>query len=107
MSWAALAACAGILAIAWVMTDELGGWVSVPLLMALMASGLLLAKEKAAPAASVIAGTVCAAHAASLLVGERQSVPLLVAYLVCSLVLLANGWSLRRATGSPAASLGS
>lgn len=95
--WAALAACAGILAVAWIMTDELAGWVSLPLLMALMAGGLLIARDKTAPSASVVAGLACTVHAGLLLVGGDKEVSLLAGYLLSALALAACGVALRQA----------
>ncbi|MCI3133132.1 hypothetical protein [Phenylobacterium aquaticum] len=95
--WAALAACAGILAVAWIMTDELAGWVSLPLLMALMAGGLLIAREKTAPGASVVAGLACTAHAGLLLAGGNKEIVLLAGYLLSAVVLAAGGLALRQA----------
>jgi hypothetical protein len=94
-SWVALAACAAILTVAWIMTDELGGWVSLPLLMALMSGGLLIAREKTAPGASIVGGLACTAHAAALLVGGHANPALTAGYMIAGLVLAACGWSLR------------
>jgi hypothetical protein len=98
-TWLVLAACAGILAVAWVLTDALGGMVVLPLLMALMAGGLLIARERFAPGAAVVAGGVMFAHAVWLLVGGGLALALVGAYAVCALglgvcglVLRASGW---------------
>lgn len=93
--WAALAACAGILAVAWILTDELAGWVTLPLLMALMAGGLLVARERTAAGASVVSGFACTAHAVFLLTGGAKEVSLVAGYLLSALVLAACGFALR------------
>jgi len=96
--WAGLTACAGILAVAWILTDELAGWVSLPLLMALASGGLLIAREKTAAGASVVAGLACTLHAGVLLAGGAKEAPLLAGYLLSALVLSACGLALRKAT---------
>lgn len=104
-TWLALAACAGILAVAWVLTDALGGMVVLPLLMALMAGGLLIARERFAPGAAVVAGGVVFAHAAWMLVGGGQSLALVAVYAVCAVALLVCGLVLRASGWRPEASV--
>lgn len=106
MTWVALLACVGILAVAWVMTDALGGAVAVPLLMALMSGGLLIAREKTAPGAAIVAGVVVSAHGLLLLVEGGRDLLLLLSYLICGVVLLVCGATLRataRGTEAPTA----
>lgn len=95
ITWLALAACAGILAVAWVMTDALGGMVALPLLMALMAGGLVIARERYAPGAAIAAGGVVLAHAAWLLAHGGRDLVLTLAYGVCALALLGCGVALK------------
>lgn len=93
---AALAACAAALAVAWLLTDSLGGWVILPLLASLTAAGLLIADDRRAPMVALLAGILQVAHAIRLLAQGPGPVPLALAYLGCAAFLAACGLGLRR-----------
>lgn len=102
LRWSGLAACAGALAIAWLLTDSLGAWVILPLLASLTTAGLLIAQERRAAVVAILAGSLQAAHAGLLLVEGPAPLTLPGIYLVCALALAACGLGLRRAPPPPA-----
>lgn len=100
--WGALAACAGALALAWLLTDVLAGWVILPLLASLTAAGLMIAREARAPIVATLAGGLQAVHAALLIAAGHGPRGLESGYLVCALLLAGCGLALYRHPLPPA-----